>query len=147
MSSTEKSTSKFPWPIPNGNVGEYQLHCHCGAIRYTMKLSPPLYASETTLAAPERYEAVECDCSQCERHGIWAAHPFIKDVHFAEGVSGEQWERGSELRKEYRCGGKVNPHYFCPECGSVLATDLTALMKNVMKVKLFTGNAQVGDMS
>lgn len=39
-----------------------------------------------------------------------------------------------EDRVEYLSGAKMNPHYFCGNCGSVLATDLTVLMRDMLKL-------------
>nr|POE87253.1 hypothetical protein CFP56_29842 [Quercus suber] len=134
MSTSTDKPAKFPWTQPDGNSSLYQLHCHCGTVRYSMKLSPPLYVEETTEVKPGRYEAVECACSHCERHGLWMVYPFAKDVHFADGLEPGRWERGAEERREYRSGAKTNPHFFCTNCGCVLGTDLSSLMKNVLKV-------------
>lgn len=115
---------ELPWTQPNGVSQKYDLHCHCGAIRLSMKLSPPLYEEQTQ--GKEQCVAVECNCSHCERHGYWAVHPLQKDV---------EWIQGLEHRGEYRMGNKVCPHYFCKLCGCVLATDLTFLMENILKME------------
>ncbi|KAK3686923.1 hypothetical protein LTR37_019321 [Vermiconidia calcicola] len=111
----------FPWPPSNGIYGTYDLHCHCGAIRYTMKISPPLYEEHTQ--GKEQYVADECDCSHCERQGYVSVHPLSKDVEFTQGL---------EDRMEYYCGAKNNPHWFCRKCGSVVGSDLTHLMTEVL---------------
>ncbi|WPG98595.1 Hypothetical protein R9X50_00138800 [Acrodontium crateriforme] len=115
---------EVPWTQPNGISAAYDLHCHCGAVRLSMNISPPLYEEDTQ--GKEQCVAVECDCSHCERHGFWAVHPLQKDV---------EWTRGLEHRGEYLMGSKKCPHYFCKLCGSVLATDLTFLMENVFKME------------
>lgn len=74
---------EFPWTQPNGIYGHYQLHCHCGAIKYTMKLSPPLYQEESQGKA--QCVGVECECSFCERNGYTAVHPLAEDVEFNTG--------------------------------------------------------------
>ena len=123
MSSNEQQASSKPeppWTKPNGIFATYDLHCHCGAIRYTMKLSPPLYAEQTE--GKERCVAVECHCSSCQRHGYIAAHPLASDVEFTQGL---------EDRAMYYTAAKKNPHWFCRKCGCVVATDLTWLMQEV----------------
>jgi len=52
-----------PWPPANGHFGAYSLHCHCGAVHWTMKLSPPLFAEHTTAEHPERTAVNECLCT------------------------------------------------------------------------------------
>lgn len=119
--TTQRAPPKFPWPEPNGNVKQYDMHCHCGAIRWTVKLSPPLYAEQTTSDHPERYTLTECHCSYCIRNGYWATHPFVKDV---------EWKQGLEHRGHYRTAGKLNPYWVCTTCHCVLGSDLTEKMRN-----------------
>ena len=121
MSKDEKPL-EVPWTQPNGVYATYDLHCHCGAIKYKMKLSPPLYLEQTE--GKEQCQAVECNCSFCERNGYWAAHPLAKDVEFTQGL---------DDRMDYYTGPKKNPHWLCRYCGSALGTDLTWLMDNVFK--------------
>ena len=123
MSSHEQQpaqTPEVPWTQPNGIYGHYDLHCHCGAIKYKMKLSPPLYKEETE--DKEQCIPVECNCSYCERNGYIGVHPLAKDVEFTQGL---------EDRVSYYTAMKKNPHWFCRKCGSVVGTDLTWLMKEV----------------
>lgn len=143
--STKTATTEPPWTPPNGIHGHYALHCHCGAIRFSMTLSPPLYASEVENQPVDKQQqcvAVECDCSHCERQSVLAVHTFTKDV---------VWERGLDQRGEYLCGAKMNPHFFCKKCGCMLATDLTGLMKNILKVpegeERMTVNVSCGALS
>ncbi|KAK5737685.1 hypothetical protein LTR17_006547 [Elasticomyces elasticus] len=107
-----------PWAPPNGNYGHYALHCHCGAIRWNMKLSPPLYAEELTPEHRERYTVSECMCSYCIRNGVLAVHPFVKDV---------EWTRGLEHRVLYLTAAKENPLWICGKCHCLLGADLTTL--------------------
>ncbi|KAK3616804.1 hypothetical protein LTR56_025707 [Elasticomyces elasticus] len=120
---TEQSTlpaDAVPWPQPNGLYGQYALHCHCGAVRWNMKLSPPLLAEETTTDHPERYTANECLCSYCVRNGHWATNPFVKDV---------EWTQGLEHRVLYWTAGKQNPFWICGKCHCLLGMDLSAIME------------------
>lgn len=112
---------EVPWTQPNGIYATYELHCHCGAIRYNMKISPPLHQEETE--SKEQCVAVECNCSHCERKGIITVHPLAKHIEFTQGL---------EDRVNYYTAMKKNPHWFCRKCGSTLGTDLTYLMKEVL---------------
>jgi hypothetical protein len=73
-----------PYPPSTGVFATYPMQCHCAAIQYTIKLSPPLLESESE--GKGIYTTLECDCSHCERKGIIACHPLLKDVEFTEGV-------------------------------------------------------------
>lgn len=111
----------YPWPPETGIWASYALHCHCGAIRLTMKVSPPLLSSQAE--GKGVYPAVVCNCSHCTRQGYIACHPKVENVEFTKGL---------EDRAEYRCGGKKNPHWFCRKCGCVVGTDITDMMTNAM---------------
>ncbi|OQO13879.1 hypothetical protein B0A48_00754 [Cryoendolithus antarcticus] len=52
-----------PWPEETGVWATYALHCHCGAIRYNITISPPLLESEAQ-----------------------ACHPLAKNVEFTQGL-------------------------------------------------------------
>ncbi|KAK5119797.1 hypothetical protein LTR85_007123 [Meristemomyces frigidus] len=114
-----KEAPKFPWTEPNGHYATYDLHCHCGTVRYTMKLSPPLYASDTTVEHPEQAVAIDCTCSYCARNGYLSVHPFAKDVEFTHGL---------ENRVEYMFATEQCAQWFCRKCGSAVGTDLSKLM-------------------
>ena len=73
-----------PWTQPNGISATYACHCHCGAVRWDMTLSPPLYAEQTQ--GKEQCVAAECNCSHCERHGSLAVHPLATDIVFTKGL-------------------------------------------------------------
>ncbi|KAK3113843.1 hypothetical protein LTR53_008450 [Teratosphaeriaceae sp. CCFEE 6253] len=112
----------FPWPQSSGVSGGYDLHCHCGAVRWSMKLSPPLYAEEVTDEHPERYAANECLCSYCVRNGHWAVNPLVKDI---------EWTRGLEHRILYWTAMKKNPFWICGKCHCLLGVDLSSIMKTL----------------
>lgn len=76
--------ASVPWPEENGVWQTYDLHCHCGAIRYKMAISPPLLESESQ--GKGIYTALVCDCSYCERNGVIACHPRAKNVQFTQGL-------------------------------------------------------------
>lgn len=87
-----QTPSSVPWTQPNGISATYALHCHCGAVRYEMTLSPPLYAEQTQ--DKEQCVAVDCNCSHCERHGSIAVHPLAKDVVFTRGLEVSLYQPG-----------------------------------------------------
>ena len=127
MAEEQQSTTPSidpPWPESNGIWATYDLHCHCGAIRYKMKISPPLLPEDTQ--GKEQYTAVECHCSHCERQGALCVHPLTKNVEFTQGFE----DKGVHLT-----ASKRNPHYFCKTCGCFVATDLTYLMEEVFKTE------------
>jgi hypothetical protein len=110
-----------PWPTSgNGISANYDLHCHCGAVKYSMELSPPLYLEHAQ--GKERWTAVECDCSHCDRVGAINVHPQTKYFTIT---------KGKEHIVEYRSAGKQNPHYNCGKCGCFLYTDLAETMKKM----------------
>lgn len=111
-----------PWPASNGIWASYDLHCHCGSVRYSMKVSPPLFEQQTE--GKEQYTVIECHCSHCERQGALCVHPLVENI---------EWTQGVEHRGTYLCASKKSPHFFCKNCGCFLATDLSWLMENVFK--------------
>lgn len=119
--SSEKSAPEWPWPPASDHQATYDLHCHCGTIRYTMTVSPPLYA-EHTQGTEQQYTAVECTCSWCQRNGEIMAHPLTKNVSF---------DHGAENRSEYRFGSRIAPHWVCKTCGSTLGADLGPMLKKM----------------
>ena len=96
------------------------LHCHCGTVRYTITISPPLYAEHS--AKGDQYPAVECACSWCQRNGEICVHPLSKNV---------KWTHGEDHRGEYYFGKKIAPHWFCKTCASTLGGDMGPLMKKM----------------
>jgi hypothetical protein len=73
-----------PYPSQTGVFATYPMQCHCAAIQYTIKLSPPLLESESE--GKGVYTALECDCTHCERKGIIACHPLLTNVNFTQGL-------------------------------------------------------------
>ncbi|CAI7631603.1 unnamed protein product [Penicillium crustosum] len=88
----------FP-PTPTGESSSHSGNCHCGAVRFTFTISPPLH----------EYPTNSCNCSICTKNGYLLVYPFTKDFTI---------ERGEDVLKDYRfVEGKVK-HQFCRECGS-----------------------------
>ncbi|KAF2197533.1 hypothetical protein GQ43DRAFT_380778, partial [Delitschia confertaspora ATCC 74209] len=78
----------------------YQASCHCGTIRYTVTLSPPLSDPECWVG--------ECNCSICSRNGYLNVYVRNECVEFELGPSALE------------SGNVVIQHYFCGRCGSSL---------------------------
>lgn len=120
-----------PWPEPNGITATYDLHCHCGAVRYKITVSPPLY--EEDAKGKERWTAVECNCSHCERFGAINVHPLSSNIEFTQG---------QDHLVEYRCAAKENPHFNCKFCGCFLVSDLTTIMEKMGMEKRMAVNVR-----
>ncbi|KAF5857298.1 hypothetical protein ETB97_005982 [Aspergillus alliaceus] len=76
----------------------YTGNCHCGQVKYSFSLSPPI----------EDQEVVQCNCSICTINGYLLVYPKLEDFNFPS----------EETVKPYRFGSKQVPHYFCNKCGS-----------------------------
>jgi len=68
--------------------------CHCGAVRFRV--------------AVERYEALECNCSMCQRKG---------NLHLIVPRSRFTLLRGAEALTTYQFNTGVAKHTFCKVCG------------------------------
>lgn len=86
-------------PAPTSESSFHKANCHCGAVRFTVKLSPPL----------NEYPTSSCNCSICTKNGYLLVYPPITDVTF---------ERGQDGLKSYRFATRQAEHQFCGECGS-----------------------------
>ena len=91
-------------PFDPSNAKKYEALCHCGAIRYSVTLSPPL----------EQQTITECNCSICTRNAYLLVYPERKHVEIASG---------REMLKTYSFGPKMNLHQFCGCCGSAVFFD------------------------
>lgn len=88
----------FP-PIPTGESSSHSGNCHCGAVRFSFTLSPPLY----------EYPTNTCNCSICTKNGYLLVYPFTKDFTI---------EKGEDALKDYSFTERKVKHQFCGECGS-----------------------------
>ncbi|KAA8650182.1 GFA family protein [Aspergillus tanneri] len=79
----------------------YQGSCHCGQVKYSVSLSPPL----------EQQDVIQCNCSICSRNGYLFVYSKAADL---------QSEHSDSALKEYRFASKNYPHYFCTTCGTSL---------------------------
>ena len=73
-----------------------QAACHCGAVRFTVRLSDGLSTAR------------RCDCSFCAARGAVAVSAPLDGVTFTEG---------EDRLTEYRWGTGTARHYFCSVCG------------------------------
>ena len=121
MSSSPNLPPSTPWPPETSTWNTYPLHCHCGSIRFNIKLSPPLFPSDDT-KNEGMYTVGECNCSYCERNGYLSVHPKQENVEFTQG---------EDKITKYYFGKKECPHWFCKDCGSVVATDLSKLCEGM----------------
>ncbi|KAF4836268.1 Centromere protein V [Colletotrichum tropicale] len=84
----------------------YDASCHCGNVKFSLTLSPPL---------EEGYKVLNCNCSICRRSGYLLIYPSKKDV---------TWHDGSrEKCTNYRFNTKTKDQMFCGSCGSSLGID------------------------
>jgi hypothetical protein len=72
----------------------YEGGCHCGAVRFRVRV--------------KEYEAVECNCSMCQKKGI--LHLIVPPEDF-------QLLQGSESLATYTFNTGVAKHTFCRICG------------------------------
>ncbi|MBM2577076.1 GFA family protein [Jannaschia sp. Os4] len=73
-----------------------QAACHCGAVRFVVRLSDGLRTAR------------RCDCSFCAARGAVAVTAPLDGVTFVEGEAN---------LTEYRWGTGTARHYFCATCG------------------------------
>lgn len=91
-----------PEPKPSQT---YEAGCHCGYIKFSVTLSPPL---------PE-YKPLECNCSACRRFGYLLVYPSRDNVKF----HGD----GEAQVMRYRFNTKEKDQMFCGKCGASLGID------------------------
>ncbi|KAI1411148.1 hypothetical protein F5Y13DRAFT_63391 [Hypoxylon sp. FL1857] len=85
--------------------GTYEAGCHCGYIKFSVTLSPPL---------PE-YKVLNCNCSSCSHFGYLLVYPKATDVVWHNN--------GRERCASYRFNTKKKDQMFCPKCGASLGID------------------------
>lgn len=98
----------LPFPTPTGVFSSHKANCHCGAIRLSFKISPPL----------ESYPVVSCNCSICQRNGHMFVYPERANVTLESGS--EDATIGS-----YSFATGVVAHKFCKNCGSSVFFEFT----------------------
>lgn len=93
-----------PYPLEvlsqeDGNFETYSTNCHCGQLKYEVKLSPPV----------PQHTIVSCNCSICRRNGYLLACALRGNVRIL---------RGGDRTAEYSFNRHKATHVFCPACGS-----------------------------
>lgn len=83
----------------------YKANCHCGTVKFTVKLPDILSKSVT-----------RCTCSICTKNGYLLVYPKSEDVHYVSGKD----DLGA-----YRFGGATKRHLFCKNCGNSLFIDFS----------------------
>lgn len=86
---------------PRPRSENYEGGCHCGAVSYTVKLSPPL--SEGVVS--------QCNCSICHINGQLMVYPLESQI---------TWHSGKDSMTGYTFGPAKIMHFFCPTCGTSL---------------------------
>ncbi|KTR07163.1 aldehyde-activating protein [Aureimonas ureilytica] len=77
-------------------VGDRQGGCHCGAVRFRVKLTDGLRTAR------------RCTCSYCRMRGAVAVSANLHDIEIT---------RGTDALTLYQFGTKTAKHYFCSVCG------------------------------
>jgi hypothetical protein len=76
--------------------GEMEAACHCGAVRFRVKLA-------------DGFNTVRrCTCSYCRMRGAVAVSANVEGIAF---------DTGEEKLTVYRFNTGVAQHYFCSKCG------------------------------
>lgn len=70
--------------------------CHCGTVRFKVKLDDGLNT------------ALRCNCSLCRMRGAVAVSAAVGNIEFT---------RGEEALTLYQFNTKIAKHYFCSVCG------------------------------
>jgi hypothetical protein len=78
------------------DISETRGACHCGAVRFTVKLSDGLRTAR------------RCNCSYCRMRGAVAVSAEL------DGITIEQ---GEEVLSVYQFNSGTAKHYFCSTCG------------------------------
>jgi hypothetical protein len=110
-----------PFPLEilsqaDGAPATYMGHCHCGLVKFEVKLSPPF----------PKHEVIQCNCSVCHRNGYLLGYPSPEDITFL---------RGKEKMGTYEFKRHQATHKFCPTCGNSISIDFK---------ETFNGRALVG---
>lgn len=78
------------------NAGLLRASCHCGAVRFHVRLTDGLNTAR------------RCNCSYCRMRGAIAVSAALEDI---EITAGEQW------LTLYQFNTMQAKHYFCSRCG------------------------------
>jgi len=92
----------------------YEGSCHCGQVRFTVKVSPPVEDGLVT----------SCNCSICTTNGYLMVYPLETNI---------TWHSGFDSMTTYTFGKQKIAHSFCPTCGTSIggkSTDPTFYSEN-----------------
>ncbi|KAL2193695.1 hypothetical protein P885DRAFT_63688 [Corynascus similis CBS 632.67] len=89
----------------------YKAGCHCGYIKFSVTLTPPL----------PQTEVLNCNCSACTRFGYLLVYPEASSV---------TWHNDSRARcSNYRFNTKNKDQMFCKHCGASIGIDFREVYK------------------
>lgn len=78
------------------NARQHQAACHCGAVRFTLRLT-------------DEFKTIRrCSCSYCRMRGAVAVSAQLPDIEFLQG---------EDKLTLYRFNTGTAKHYFCSVCG------------------------------
>jgi len=80
----------------NNETSEFRGSCHCGTVRFQVRLSEGLKTAR------------RCDCSYCQKRGAVVVTASLRDFDL---ISGE------EALSLYQFNTHIAKHYFCSRCG------------------------------
>jgi hypothetical protein len=80
----------------NPDITQAQGSCHCGAVRFQVRLSEGLRSAR------------RCNCSYCRMRGAIAVTARIEDIEIIAGA---------EALTLYQFNTMAAKHYFCSKCG------------------------------
>ncbi|KIW34081.1 uncharacterized protein PV07_00881 [Cladophialophora immunda] len=86
-------------PTAKPKSKSYEGSCHCGRVRFTMKLSPPVEDGPVT----------SCNCSICAINGYLMVYPLESNI---------TWLSGFDELTTYTFGKERIAHSFCSTCGT-----------------------------
>jgi hypothetical protein len=97
----------FPKEVLSQGNDEWQTYsgnCHCGRVKFQLRLSPPF---------PD-HEVCSCNCSICCRNGYILVYPLRNNVKFLGGENAVG---------KYKFNRRKASHVFCQVCGSSIYID------------------------
>lgn len=80
----------------DSNAQAFQASCHCGAVRFQVRLGAGLDTAR------------RCNCSYCRMRGAVAVSASLEDIEITSG---------EELLTLYQFNTMQAKHYFCSKCG------------------------------
>jgi len=86
----------------------YPGSCHCGAVRYQVKLKFPPIHDPTA----ETIRIYKCNCTTCQKMGMFHCRPINPTEDYILTSPASIEELG-----DYRCYEKKHGWYFCKSCG------------------------------